>query len=185
MDRWIDFSSFIGRISIELSRLAADRKKSPEGEGLNADRISAVFWLLVGGSALTGSISLGLGTTREPGSGFLSFLASSFVCLMALIIFLQSLKKSPGAVPSLQDRWRGAQWKRPLAVSLFTLGYILVFGILGFALATFLLMFVLLRALEHLPWKWALIISALSTGFCYGLLRISLEASLPKGILGI
>lgn len=152
---------------------------------MNADRISALFWLLVGASAAIGSISLGLGTTREPGSGFLSFLASSFVCLMALVIFFQSLRNRAGGAPSLQDRWKGTHWRRPLAVVLFTVGYILVFGILGFALATFLLMVILLRVLEHLPWKWVLIISALSTGFCYGLLRVSLEASLPKGILGI
>jgi len=151
---------------------------------LNADRLSAFFWLILGGGGVWGSISLGLGTTREPGSGFLSFLASGSVCLMALIIFAQSLRKKAETVPTISALWSGLRWKRPLGVGFITLGYILVFNLLGFAVTTFLFLIVLFRGLETLAWKKSLWIALISTSFTYLLLRISLEASLPKGIFG-
>jgi len=151
---------------------------------LSADRLSAIIWLVIGGTAVYGSISLGLGTTREPGSGFLPFLASVFICLLALIIFFNSWKIKPGSGANLFTLWQDVRWKRPLAVGLITVGYILVFGLLGFALSTFLFLFILFRSLERLAWKKNLLISLVSTGFCYFLLRFSLEASLPKGIFG-
>ncbi len=151
---------------------------------MNADRLSAIIWLFIGGTGVYGSISLGLGTTREPGSGFLAFLASSFICLMALIIFYRSFGTKPGKDLNLPALWQGTQWKRVLAVGFITAGYILVFALLGFAITTFLFLAILFRQLEKLAWGKTLLIALISTGFCYLLLRVSLEASLPRGIFG-
>lgn len=53
---------------------------------MNAERTGSVFWLLVGAAALHGGIDLGLGSTAEPGPGFLAVVAGAFVALMALIL---------------------------------------------------------------------------------------------------
>lgn len=151
---------------------------------MNADRLSALVWFTIGLSAVYGSVIHGLGTAREPGSGFLPFLASSFVSLMALIIFFQSLRKYREKDRKISALWQGVRWKRPLAVCLITIGYILVFEWLGFAVSTFLFLLVLLKGMETLSWWKVLLISILSTSFSYLLLSFSLESTLPRGVFG-
>jgi putative tricarboxylic transport membrane protein len=141
-------------------------------------------WLALGLIAVYGSFKLGLGTAHEPGSGFLPLLASTFVSIMALIIFFQSFGAGGQNSPGVSTLWKGLQWKRTLAYCLITLGYILVFEWLGFALSTFLFLTVLLKGMEKLAWWKVLLISVVSTGFSYLLLSISLESELPRGILG-
>ena len=58
---------------------------------MNADRVSSLFWLLLGLVTIYGSFHLGLGTMHEPGSGFLAFLAGCFISCIAAGIFLQSI----------------------------------------------------------------------------------------------
>jgi len=151
---------------------------------MNADRLSALVWLGVGLSAVYSSIALGLGTAREPGSGFIGFLASSFISLMALIILIQSIGKRAEKKRKLSTLWQGLRWKRPLLLCLIITGYILAFERLGFAISTFLFLIVLLKGMEALAWWKVLLLSALSTSLCYILLSFSLESTLPRGILG-
>jgi putative tricarboxylic transport membrane protein len=151
---------------------------------VNSDRLSAIFWLSLGVSAQYGSIKLGLGTVREPGSGFLPFIASIAISLFALIIFIQSCGKDKEKNRTLASLWRGLRWTRPLAVCIITGGYILFFERLGFAIATFLFLMALLKGMESIAWWKALLLSGFTTSLSYLLLSISLESTIPKGILG-
>lgn len=151
---------------------------------VNANRLSALFWLLLGLTALFGSIKIGLGTVREPGSGFLPFIASITISVFAVIILAQSLGKDEERDRTLASLWRGLRWKRPLAVCIITAGYILLFERLGFALATFLFLMTLLKGMESIAWWKALLLSGFTTSLSYLLLSFSLESTIPKGILG-
>jgi putative tricarboxylic transport membrane protein len=151
---------------------------------VNANRLSALFWLLLGLTALFGSIKIGLGTVREPGSGFLPFIASITIIVFAVIILVQSLGKDEERNRTLASLWRGLRWKRPLAVCIITAGYILLFERLGFALATFLFLMTLLKGMESIAWWKALLLSGFTTSLSYLLLSFSLESTIPKGILG-
>src|SRR3972149_5142945 len=112
---------------------------------MNSERLSALVWLAIGLSAVYGSIPHGLGTAREPGSGLLAFLASGFFSLMALIILFQSWKGDREKDRRLSALWQDVRWRRPLGVCLITIGYILVFERLGFAISTFLFLLALLK----------------------------------------
>jgi putative tricarboxylic transport membrane protein len=151
---------------------------------MNADRISAVVWLAIGLVAVSASVSLGLGTAREPGSGFLGFLTSGFISLMAMIIFIQSLGKN-ARKKDVAALWKGLRWQRPVATCLITVGYILIFEWLWFAVSTFVFLIALLKGMERLSWWKALAISVVCTGLCYLLLSFSLESTLPRGIFRI
>jgi putative tricarboxylic transport membrane protein len=159
-------------------------EKRNSGNVVIANRLSALFWLLLGVSALFGSIIIGLGTVREPGSGFLPFIASITISVFALIILIQSWGKDKENNRTLASLWRGLRWKRPLAVCIITAGYILFFEILGFAIATFLFLMTLLRGMESIAWWKALLLSGFATSLSYLLLSFSLESTIPKGILG-
>ena len=68
---------------------------------MQAERAGGLFWFAVGLISIYGSIKLGLGTLREPGPGFLSFLAGCFISLMAAIVFLQSFLQRQEVVAKL------------------------------------------------------------------------------------
>ncbi|MDH4267590.1 MAG: hypothetical protein OEW45_18340, partial [Deltaproteobacteria bacterium] len=88
---------------------------------MKADRASSMVWMGVGLLSIYGSFQLGLGTLGEPGSGFLSFLAGSFICLMALIIFIQSFLQGKGFQVKISTLWEGVRWHRAAIVGLLLL----------------------------------------------------------------
>jgi hypothetical protein len=145
--------------------------------------VSALFWLTVGLISIYGSFHLGFGTLREPGSGFLSFLAGCFICLMAIIVFFQSFSGERSHV-KISTLWEGLRWHRPITIGFLTLGYILALERIGFLLCGFLLLFVLLKGVENLSWRKAILIPFLTLGVSYLLFHFILKATLPKGIFG-
>jgi putative tricarboxylic transport membrane protein len=151
---------------------------------MNAERIGSFFWLAVGLIILYGSYCLGLGKMREPGSGFLPFMAGCFICFMAIIILLQSITPQKEARPKLAALWEGVNWHRSLIITFLVLGFILALESLGFFLTSFLLLFILFRWVEKFPWKKTLIVPLLTLGCTYLLFNIFLKVSLPRGILG-
>lgn len=151
---------------------------------MNADRVSSLFWLVVGLVTIYGSVQLGLGSLHEPGSGFLSFLAGGFISLVAIVIFLQSFIRWRGVPLNLHVFWAGVNWHRSAIISLLTLGFILALEGLGFFLASFLLLFILFKWVEKFSWNKAIIIPVLTLGFTYLLFNVLLKATLPKGIFG-
>ena len=151
---------------------------------MNAERMGSLFWLAVGLISLYGSYYLGLGKMREPGSGFLPFLAGCFISFMAIIVLLQSFTSQKETRTKLAALWKGVNWKRPLIISFLILGFILALESLGFFLTSFSLLLILFRWVEKFPWKKALIIPLLTLGCTYLLFNILLKVTLPRGILG-
>jgi len=150
---------------------------------LNTDRVISLFWLALGLVSMYGAVQLGLGTLREPGSGFLAFLAGCFISLIALGIFLKSFILWRGVRLNFAPLWMEANWRRPAVIGLLVLGFILALERLGFILSGFLLLLVLFRVVEKFSWKKALIIPALTLGFAYLLFNVFLKATLPRGFL--
>ena len=151
---------------------------------MKTEQAGSLFWLAAGLISIYGSIRLGLGVLREPGSGFLAFLAGSFLSVMALILFFRSFLKGGGVLAKVSALWQGVNWRRPVIVSLLILGYIIFLERLGFFISSFLLIFVIFKWLENFLWKKAILIPALTVGFTYLLFGFILKASLPRGMLG-
>ena len=149
---------------------------------MNADRWSSLFWFALGAAGIYASARMGVGHIGEPGSGFVPLTASAFVCLMALLVFLQSFER--GQARSLSALWKGVYWRRSLAVGAITLAYILALETLGFFLIGFLLLVITMKGLEGLGWKKTLIISISTLAVSYVVFKVLLKATLPVGILG-
>ena len=152
---------------------------------MSTDRVSSLFWLAVGLATLYGSVQLGLGTLREPGSGLFPFLAGVFISLVALIIFLKSLIQWRAVPLDLKAHWTGVNWHRSLIICLLVLGFILFLEGLGFFVTSFLLLFLIFRYVERLSWGNSIIIPVLTLGLTYLLFNVLLKSTLPKGIFGI
>lgn len=151
---------------------------------MKADRASSVVWMGVGLLSIYGSFQLGLGTLGEPGSGFLSFLAGSFICLMALIIFIQSFLQGKGFQVKISTLWEGVRWHRAAIVGLLLLAYILVLEWIGFLLTAFLIVLAMVKGVERLSWAKALLISISASAVCYLVFDKLLKAVMPRGLLG-
>ena len=151
---------------------------------MNAQRLGSLFWLAMGLISIYGSLLLGLGTMREPGSGFLSFLAGCFICFMAVVVLVQSFIQGEEFRAKLSSLWEGVNWRRPFIISFLILGFILVLEKLGFILSSFLLLFILLKWVENFSWAKAILIPVLTLGCTYLLFDFFLKATLPKGFLG-
>lgn len=151
---------------------------------MKADQISGVFWVLFALYFMYGSNRLGLGSLRQPGSGFFPFVCSSFILLMAIIVLIQSFIRGMGLPTKVSALWKGVSWQRATGIALIMLGYILVLERIGFVLTAFILLLMLLKVVEGQSWKKALVISFLATTASHVIFNILLKTALPRGILG-
>lgn len=149
-----------------------------------AERIGGLFWLAVGLGSIFGSIQLGVGTFRNPGSGFLSLLAGFFICLMALIVLFQSFFLNPGGQAKLSALWQGTRWRRPLTISILLVVYILLLETTGFLLTSLFTLLIMFKGIEKLAWRRSLILAIAISAIAFVLFNHVLKATLPRGIFG-
>ena len=149
-----------------------------------AERIGGLFWLAVGLGSIFGSIQLGVGTFRNPGSGFLSLLAGFFICLMALIVLFQSFFLKPGGQAKLSALWQGTRWRRPLTISILLVVYILLLETTGFLLTSLFTLLIMFKGIEKLAWRRSLILAIAISAIAFVLFNHVLKATLPRGIFG-
>ena len=151
---------------------------------MNAERVGGLFWLLFGCAAAYGGVGLGLGSMQEPGSGFLTFVAGSFVASMATIVVIQSYRGDPRAQARLSDLWKGVMWWRAVAITGLILLFIISFETLGFFVCSFLLLVIIMRWLEGLEWFMCLLVPTIATVTTFVLFKTMMKISLPAGIFG-
>jgi putative tricarboxylic transport membrane protein len=151
---------------------------------MNAERVGGLFWLLFGCAAAYGGLDIGLGTMEEPGSGFLTFVAGSFVALMAILVVIQSFSGDAEAQARVSDLWKGAMWWRAVAISGLILLFIFSFETIGFFVCSFLLLVIIMRWLEGLEWTMCLIVPTIATVTTYLVFKKMMNISLPAGIFG-
>ena len=122
------------------------------------------------------SFRLELGTFKEPGSGFLPLCAGLALGLLSLVLIMRGWK--------VREVGKPYSWRVILALaSLFA--YSLVLDSLGFIVASFLLVGILLRIGKQRPW-WVLVgVSALTAFLSYLIFGVFLSVYFPRGFLGI
>ena len=146
------------------------------------DRTSSLFFLAVSIIVFVGSVRLGLGTTHQPGPGFVTFGASGLLGILSLIAFLRTvLKKGPGG----EVLFRGILWWRVLFSCLAILVFALVMPTLGYLITTFLLMLFLYFMIHEQKWYWVIISSLLSSLGSYYLFSKLLNCQFPEGLFGL
>lgn len=108
-----------------------------------ADRWAGMAFVLVGLAQAGASLSLGLGTAREPGAGLLPFLTGGLLGTLGLALALRSWRGTPGA--------RREATASPFPTRLmFVAGTLLTYPLLlergGFLFMTTILLVAILRA---------------------------------------
>lgn len=126
------------------------------------------------------SLSLGIGQLRNPGPGFMPFLASILVLSLSLIILVMGLKgKNEGSSPI--DRKKIFY---PTILVMAILGYSFLLDVLGFLISIFLLMFVMFSMSQPTKWMKNIAISVVVIMVSYFIFKW-LGVRFPGGILRI
>lgn len=137
---------------------------------------SGIFFLALSVLIVWESFRVELGTLKEPGSGFLSLCAGLGVGALSLVLIYRGWRvREPGKPHSHRVTFA--------LVSLFI--YSLVLDSVGFVVATFFLVGVLLRLGQPRPWWFLIGVSALVTFMSYLIFGVFLHVYFPRGFLGI
>jgi putative tricarboxylic transport membrane protein len=146
------------------------------------DRTSSVFFLIVSVIVFVGSIQLGLGSTRQPGPGFITFGASGLLGILSLIGIARTFVKKKEPEETL---FKGTLWWRVVLSGLAILAFALIMPDLGYLITTFLLMLFLYFMIHEQKWYWVIISSLLSSLGSYYLFSKLLNCQFPDGLFGL
>ncbi len=146
------------------------------------DRASSIFFFAVSVIVFVGSIQLGLGTTRQPGPGFITFGASGLLGILSIIGFLRTFS---GKVKYREVLFGNILWWRVVLSGLAILACALLMPTLGYLITTFLLMLFLYCMIHEQKWYWVIISSLLSSLGSYYLFSKLLNCQFPDGLFGL
>ncbi len=150
-----------------------------------------IVWIIAGGVICYLSWRVHLGSFREPGAGFVAFVAGIALVIVGLLMSLSiSFGKQPplSGQPSQTPQNGGRAFlhlpKAPLLYTVAALvGYGLVINVLGYLITTFLVMFALFydRGTNRLiPSALSSLVTVAAT---YLIFETWLRCQLPRGIL--
>lgn len=147
-------------------------------------RISGLVLLFVSIWICIESIRVSIGTLHNPGPGFIALCSGMLMGILSagLIIFPLKFARKGSDQKSVQFKISG--WK-----GLYTMAALCAYGFLlerlGFAIATFLLMFFIVMSYEPRKWKTVLIISFITAIGLHVLFVLLLKVDLPAGLLSL
>jgi putative tricarboxylic transport membrane protein len=144
-----------------------------------ADTGLSLILVLFGGLFCVSSLSLGTGTVKSPGPGFMPFVAGCVLILFSFGIIFEGRH-----VKRAEGRFKGRRSAIALLVLVCLFVYALVLDMLGFLLATFLLLVLLFGISEQRRWRVIVGRSVFITVLAYLLFDYTLKITLPIGFLG-
>ena len=144
---------------------------------------SGITLMLVGLIVLAGSLRMPIGSLAQPDDGFMPMLAGSAITVLSARLTWRGLRcPAPGS--RHQPFWPEARsGLRVLCVVGAMLTYALAFEWMGFAPVTFALFLFLLRTIDPVPIKTAVLTSLLVIAGCFLLFQVWLQVQLPAGWL--
>jgi putative tricarboxylic transport membrane protein len=152
-------------------------------KAIRYNRISAIFFLVVGVFFSIYARSVEIGTWNEPGPGFLPFWGGIVLAVMSVALLMRTVW---GKLPTIAHSFfpQSDSWKRVTATFAALIAYNLLLTTLGFTLVTFLFVSFLVRYIFPQTWTRTLIVAVLSALAARLLFVNFLETQLPKGFLG-
>ena len=130
------------------------------------------------------SIRLGIGEPQNPGMGFLPFLASSLFFFLSLIVLIRNLT-GRGERGDMEPPLTRKIFQKPIILIIGLSGYTLIFNILGFLLATLLLIFLILFIFDPKKWYMHIVIAAIAVNLSFLIFCKWLQVPLPTGVFHI
>ena len=144
------------------------------------ERALNIFWILLGGAAAAYAWTLGLVGPSGPDSGLFPFISALIVMGAGVVLLL----RSPGEAVAAAGFPRGAALGRVLGVAAGLAFMAASIPYLGFAVAGFVTMIILLRAVEKSGWLFSIALAFISVVVVVWLFGQVLGMTLPRGPWG-
>ena len=148
---------------------------------MSRDRAAAAVLLAFGVGGVVATRRLTIGDPGHPGPGFFPFWLALALCVVALVLLLDRSPAAPRPVPVAAERLRHGKVMLALAASA---AYAFALESLGFLLATFLFLLLLLGAIESRRWSSSIATSAATAAACHLVFKVWLAVPLPAGPWG-
>lgn len=148
------------------------------------DQIGSIFWISIGLFTAVTAYRLGLGSFEQPGPGFIFFGASSLLTILGVVDLRQGILRVRNPEQKEEPLWSGFRWHKVLVVMAGLCAFTYFLQVLGFFLATFLIMIFLFKAVEPTRWLKALCGSLLTTLIVYLIFKTWLQVPFPVGPWG-
>lgn len=149
-----------------------------------SDLAVALIFVGLAGLALAQSLELPFGTLRAPQTGFFPTVLAALLLIVSFTLLAQGFFASVEKRRA-PDRISAEGWVRIGATLAAMAGFALALERLGFFLTTFVLMVLLLRAIESQRWPKVIAIAVATAVLSHALFGWLLGIPLPAGILGI
>jgi len=148
------------------------------------DMISGLFWFCFSAFITVESYRLGLGSIRQPGSGFVFFWTSVALGFMSAVVLIRAFV-AERAQATGSSRLKAGNFTKLAFVLISLFLYAFLIETLGFIGVTLLLFLFLLGIVERRKIGMTLLVSVLVTALAYLIFEIFLESQLPKGVFGL
>lgn len=146
----------------------------------NADLWGGLFWLAFGAFVAWHGWKLGLGSAQEPGSGFAIFWCGVIAVGLATSIVVGAIADGG---PRLSSLWAETRWGKVLLVTAILLVFGAFFEQIGFIPCSIILLLVLMRLVDPVPWWQAISVSfGAVIGMWFVLVKL-LKIQMPSGVL--
>lgn len=127
---------------------------------------------------------LPLGSLRVPQTGLFPSTLAVLLLLFSLAALLLAFRQSRSESGAAAQKIDSAGWSRIGATLVALVGFALVLEWIGYLPSTFILMILLLRAIEAQKWLVVLSVALLTSLLSYFLFARLLGVPLPAGVLG-
>ncbi len=148
------------------------------------DQIVGVVGIVCGVLVLVLGRRHAFGAWTNPGPGMMPVLTGVFIAGLSATLWATSFRRSRHTDIVGASPWSAARWRPVISTLAALLAYAALLDSLGFVVATFLLLIVLLRALEPPTWTTTVLSAALVTGASYGIFVKLLQVQLPRASWG-
>lgn len=145
------------------------------------DIVSAFCWTALSLFVMFGSFTLRIGSFGHPGPGLMPFLAGSFLFLLSITLIVLNLQKRWEKAPEIIAG--GGNYAK---IGLFVgslIAHALLLDVLGYLVATFLLLMIIFPLAGMSTWKVVLLSSTLTAAGTYVFFTF-LGVTFPMGFLG-
>jgi hypothetical protein len=148
------------------------------------ERAASLAFLAASGLYLAVALGFPVGSAAKPGPGFFPVAVGAFLCAVAILFLVTALRRRPRAsgasmaAPLLSEGARG----RAAATAGGLVGFCLLLPWIGYPLAAFLFVGLLLKRLGGGGWTAALAVALLAAAASYYLFAVLLGVPLPRGV---
>ncbi|MDP3910912.1 MAG: tripartite tricarboxylate transporter TctB family protein [Gemmatimonadales bacterium] len=148
------------------------------------ERVS-VIGVVLGVLVVVAALRMPLGAWSSPGPAFLPVGAGVLLVVLCLAYGINAWRNTEPEYSRKPSPWVIEHWRRAVSVMFALLVYALLLDTLGYLVATFLLMVVLLRVLEPPGWPMTFLAATLITAVTYIVFGKWLMVQFPRGIFGV